>query len=179
MQRKEEREEKGRWTRSPATDALPSLPVPVTDAVWRRPGCRREEAQNATHKRACHSMTSAVLSPNCLALDSAAGPAPLPPGSSSTCVRCRASDPSPRVQPEAVPYGGHICRNQYQIGFRIRRNPPYGAKNTDDYGFQICSLPVFDRSAEQIGANPPVYGFAPISLAPAFCYLLLIVFVFK
>ena len=56
---------------------------------------------------------------------------------------------------------------------------PYGAKNADDYGFQICSLPVFDRSAEQIGANPPVYGFAPISLAPAFCYLLLIVFVFK
>ena len=48
------------------------------------------------------------------------------------------------------------------------------------YGFQICSLLVFDRSAEQIGANPPVYGFAPISLAPAFCYLLLIiVFVFK
>jgi hypothetical protein len=45
---------------------------------------------------------------------------------------------------------------------------PYGAKNTDDYGFQICSLLVFDRSAEQIGANPPVYGFAPISLAPAF-----------
>ena len=46
---------------------------------------------------------------------------------------------------------------------------PYGAKNTDDYGFQICSLLVFDRSAEQIWANPPVYGFAPISLAPALC----------
>ena len=28
---------------------------------------------------------------------------------------------------------------------------PYGAKNTDDYGIQICSLLVFDRSAEQIG----------------------------
>ena len=27
-----EREEKGRWTRAPATDAAPSSPVPVTDA---------------------------------------------------------------------------------------------------------------------------------------------------
>ena len=74
-----------------------------------------------------------------------------------------------RPDDKAVPYGGHICRNQYQIGFRIRRNPALWGQKHDDYGFQICSLLVFDRSAEQIGANPPVYGFPPISLALALC----------
>jgi len=42
--RREEGEEKGRWTRAPATDAAPSLPVPVTDACVAEAGCRREEA---------------------------------------------------------------------------------------------------------------------------------------
>ena len=73
----------------------------VTCASDRRPrggGGGVVVRKRETHKHARHCMASAVLSPNCLALDSAARPAPLPPGSSSTCVRCRASDPSPRVQ---------------------------------------------------------------------------------
>ena len=77
---------------------------------------------------------------------------------------------------KAVPYGGHICRNQYQIGFRIRRNPALWGQKHGRLRIPNLFSPCFRQIRR---ADWGFYGFAPISLAPAFCYLLLIVFVFK